>query len=67
MGHLTFWCQISTTAPYKPKGRGWGKRKGGEGGGIMGLYIDRRINAPINCKPHHPHLGIIWGNGRGFA
>ena len=23
--------------------------------------------APINCKPHHPHLGIIQGNGKRFA
>jgi len=23
--------------------------------------------APINYKPHCPHLGHIWGYGRGFA
>ena len=30
-------------------------------------HHDLHFNASINGMPHHPYMGIMWGDGRGFV
>jgi len=34
--------------------------------GVLFNWMQPLTNAPINILPHHPPLGLQWGNSRGF-
>ena len=35
--------------------------------GINIYWTSNERNAPVSGMPHHPYMGIMWGDGRGFA